>query len=179
VSAPPPEALARIKVLALDCDGTFTDGTLIYDKDGDDQHVFNVRDGHGLVLLRTCGVKLVMITGRLSASVERRAEELRFDRIVQHARLKGPILSEYCAEIGVSREEVCYVGDDINDIGAARFAGVGVAVADAVPELKAACGWITEARGGHGAIREVCEAILKAQGKWEEIVARYSEASAR
>lgn len=171
----PPEGIARVRVLALDCDGVMTAGDLIYTRDGDDLHVFNVRDGHGLVLVRIAGLKLILLTGRLSQSVERRVTELRFDHIVQRAQNKGALLRAWCDEHGFAREEVCFVGDDINDISAARYAGVSVAVADAVPELKAEVSWVTEARGGHGAVREVCEAILKAQGRWDEIVRRYAD----
>jgi 3-deoxy-D-manno-octulosonate 8-phosphate phosphatase (KDO 8-P phosphatase) len=169
------EAVARVRVLALDCDGVLTGGELIYNRDGDDLHVFNVRDGHGLVLARLAGLKLLLLTGRLSQSVEKRVTELRFDHIVQRAQHKGALLRAWCDAHGFSREEVCFVGDDINDISAARYAGVSVAVADAVPELKAEVGWVTQAAGGRGAVREVCEAILKAQNRWEDIVKRYAD----
>jgi len=175
LSEAPQEALARVRVLALDCDGVLTGGELIYNREGDDMHVFNVRDGHGLVLARVAGLKLILLTGRLSQSVERRVTELRFDHVVQRAQNKGALLRAWCDEHGVASEHVCFVGDDINDISAARFAGVGVAVADAVPELKAEVQWVTQARGGQGAVREVCEGILKAQGRWDEIVRRYAD----
>src|SRR5450432_1864187 len=99
--------MARVRVLALDCDGVLTGGELIYNREGDDQHVFNVRDGHGLVLARLAGLKLVLLTGRLSQSVEKRVTELRFDHVVQRANHKGSLLKAWCDANGFAAEEVC------------------------------------------------------------------------
>jgi 3-deoxy-D-manno-octulosonate 8-phosphate phosphatase (KDO 8-P phosphatase) len=162
-----PDKLRKIRLLVLDCDGVMTGSELIYDQNGDDQHVFNARDGHGIVLLRKVGgLKVALITGRKSLSVIKRVTELRFDHVVEMAWKKGAALKQLCAENGYAHDEVCYVGDDVNDIGAVKLAGVGVAVADAAPELRARAAWVTTHAGGKGAVREVCEAILRAQGKW-------------
>ncbi|MCC6806540.1 MAG: HAD hydrolase family protein [Deltaproteobacteria bacterium] len=168
------EKLKRVRVLVLDCDGVMTGAELIYDQHGDDQHVFNARDGHGIVLLRKVGgLKVALITGRKSTSVVKRVTELRFDHIVEMAWKKGSALRALCSENGYDLADVCYVGDDINDIGAVRIAGVGVAVADAAPELVERAAWVTKHAGGKGAVREVCEAILQAQGKWTQILADF------
>ncbi len=168
------EKLARVRVLVLDCDGVMTGGELIYDANGDDQHVFNTRDGHGIVLLRKVGgLKVALITGRKSTSVIKRVTELRFDHIVEMAWKKGTALKLLCDEFKYELSEICYVGDDVNDIGAVRLAGVGVAVADAVPELRERADWVTRQPGGRGAVREVVEAILRAQNKWDAIIADF------
>lgn len=169
------EAFARVRLLAFDCDGVLTGSELIYDANGDDQHVFNVRDGHGLLLCKQAGVKLLLLTGRQSRSVEKRAQELRFDFIMQAARHKGPMLRAECAQLGLSPEEICYIGDDINDLGAMAFAGLSIAPADAVPEVLDAVKFVTETKGGKGAVREVCERILKAKGLWKDLVRSYAE----
>ena len=168
-------AFAKVRLLAFDCDGVLTGSELIYDAQGDDQHVFNVRDGHGLLLLKQAGVKLLLLTGRQSRSVEKRATELRFDFVLQGARKKGPLLRAECVQAGFMPEEVCYIGDDINDLGAMKFAGLPVGVADAVPEVLEAVKFVTHAVGGRGAAREVCERILKAKGAWANILRTYSE----
>lgn len=171
VSAALAERLRDITVLALDCDGVMTGNELIYDHTGDDQHVFHARDSNGLMMLRRFGgVKLALISGRQSRSVQQRMEELRFEHIVQKAYQKGAALKQLCVEHGYRREQVCYVGDDVNDIGAVLYAGVGVAVADAVVELRERADWVTEAPGGRAAVREVCEAILRAKGLWQGVV---------
>lgn len=171
------EAFARIALLAFDCDGVLTGSELIYDAEGDDQHVFNVRDGHGLLLLKQAGVKLLLLTGRTSRSVQKRAEELRFDYILQGARQKGPMLRKECAQIGLAPEQVAYIGDDINDLGAMKFAGLPIATADAVPEVLEAVKFVTTTIGGRGAAREVAERILKAKGLWNDLVANYADAT--
>ncbi len=166
--------LAAIKLLALDCDGVMTGNELIYDKHGDDQHIFFARDSNGLMLLRRfAGVHLAVLSGRKSESVERRFSELRFEHILQHAYEKGRVLKELCAQSGYSLPEVCYIGDDLNDLGAVHLAGVGVAVHDAIPELRERADYVTHARGGRGAVREVCEAILRAKGLWPQVIAAF------
>lgn len=168
------ERLKRVRVLVLDCDGVMTGAELVYDQHGDDQHIFNARDGHGIVLARKVGgLKVALITGRKSTSVVKRVTELRFDHIVEMAWKKGAALRKLCEENNYSLQECCYVGDDINDIGAVKIAGVGVAVADGAPELLERAAWITQHKGGRGAVREVCEAILKAQGTWAKILAEF------
>lgn len=169
------EAFSKVKLLAFDCDGVLTGSELIYDKDGDDQHVFHVRDGHGLLLCKQAGIRLMLLTGRQSRSVEKRAQELRFDVIMQGARNKGPMLRRECAQLGLAPDEVCYIGDDINDLGAMSFAGLSVGVADAVPEVLESVAFVTETRGGKGAVREVCERILKAKGVWQTLVRSFAD----
>jgi len=169
--------LRPIKLLALDGDGVLTDGALVYDHHGDDQHVFSVRDGHGLFLLHrhVKDLKLALVSGRHSLSMARRVKELNFDFVLQGVQSKAAMLRELCLQCDIDLGEVCYVGDDINDIGALRISGLSVAVSDAVMEAKNHAQWITTAPGGKGAVREICEAILKAKGLWPEVLRRFED----
>jgi 3-deoxy-D-manno-octulosonate 8-phosphate phosphatase (KDO 8-P phosphatase) len=168
--------LKDVTVLALDCDGVMTQNELIYDKDGDDQHVFFARDSNGLMMLRRfANVRLACISGRQSQSVDRRMRELRFEHILQRAYQKGKALKELAAEQHYPMHEICYIGDDLNDIGAIHLAGVGIATHDAVPELRERADFVTIHHGGRGAVREVCEMILKAKGLWQGIVEAFDQ----
>lgn len=152
--------LISIRALIVDCDGVMTGGELIYTAAGDDLHVFNVRDGHGLVMAREAGIFLGMITGRASAAVRRRIQELKFHAYIEGCKDKAAALRELCAENHFTPDQICYMGDDINDIDVMRLAGLGVAVADSEQAVLAAADWITQKPGGRGAVREMCDALL-------------------
>ncbi|HXD33813.1 MAG TPA: HAD hydrolase family protein [Pyrinomonadaceae bacterium] len=166
---------ARIKLLLMDCDGVLTDGGLMLLENGDEQKTFNVRDGHGLVLLHRAGLQSGIISGRTSSLVTRRASELgmNLDLVSQGSWDKIKDFETLLAKAGVSDDEIAFVGDDVTDIPLMHRAEFAIAVADAVPETLAAAHYVTQARGGHGAIREVCEIILKAQGHWSRLMERY------
>jgi len=141
--------------------------------DGDEQKTFHARDGQGISLFHRAGLKTGIISGRTSSAVERRAQELKMSYVRQYAKDKISALDEILAEAGVSANECAYIGDDVADIPVMRRVGLAVAVADAVLETKQAAHYVTELNGGHGAVREVADLILKAQGKWDEVMSRF------
>ena len=160
----------RIKLLLMDCDGVLTDGRLELLENGDEQKTFHVRDGQGISLLHRAGLKTGIISGRTSSAVERRAQDLKMAYVRQYAKDKVKALEEIMAEADVSLDECAYIGDDLGDIPVMNQVELAVAVADAVAETKQAAHYITGLRGGHGAVREVCDLILKAQGHWHELM---------
>jgi 3-deoxy-D-manno-octulosonate 8-phosphate phosphatase (KDO 8-P phosphatase) len=165
---PPAEVIERarhIRALVLDVDGVLTDGTVFMAADGEPFKPFHIHDGKGIAMLRTAGVRVAVITARESGAVRRRAAELGIDPVFQGVRDKAAQLETLAAAEGWGTQTLAYVGDDIVDLGAARRVGLAVAVADAHPRLVAASHWQTRRRGGHGAVREVCELILAARGE--------------
>ena len=154
---------AEVRLLVMDVDGVLTDGGIYYTERGDEVKRFDVRDGQGLVMLRETGVLTAVITRRRSRIVQRRAAELGIAEVHQGATDKRGLLESLISRRGLSPSEVAYVGDDIGDLAAMQLVGVPVAVSDAVPIVKEAAAYVTRARPGHGAIREVCEAILRAR----------------
>lgn len=163
---------ARVRAIILDVDGVLTDGGLIYHADGESK-VFNARDGHGLVLARLAGMRTAFLTGRVSEVVRRRAAELKVDQLREGVYRKGAALPELLGALDVKAEHVCYAGDDLVDLPVMRQVGFPVTVADAAPEVRAAAAWVSSARGGQGAVREIMEFILKSNGMWDEIVRRH------
>ena len=160
--------MSRIKLLAMDVDGTLTDGKIYIGRDGEVMKAFSVRDGQGLSMLRKQGVILAIITGRQSDIVARRAEELKIDRVYQGAADKLETLKALCGECGVAPEETAYIGDDLPDLPALEYAGTGMCPADAVPEVRRAARLILPSRGGEGAVRDAAEWILKENGRTTE-----------
>ncbi len=164
---------ARVKLLLMDCDGVLTDGRITLLENGDEQKSFHTRDGHGIVLLHRAGLNSGIISGRTSSLVERRARELGMRYVRQGTWDKIKDFDELLAEAGVTDHEVAFVGDDVTDIPLMQRSALAVAVADAAPETLAAAHYVTQLPGGHGAVREVTELILKAQGRWSELMKRY------
>ena len=164
---------ARVKLLLMDCDGVLTDGRLTLLGDTDEQKTFHTRDGHGLVLLHRAGLRSGIISGRTSSAVERRARELGIAYVRQGTWDKIKDFEQLLAEAGVTETETAFVGDDVTDIPLMRRAEFAVAVADAGEETRAAAHYVTRLAGGYGAVREVTEIILKAQGRWAELMQRY------
>ncbi|HEY0377156.1 MAG TPA: HAD hydrolase family protein [Pyrinomonadaceae bacterium] len=164
---------ARVKLLLMDCDGVLTDGRITLLENGDEEKSFHTRDGHGIVLLHRAGLSSGIISGRTSSLVQRRARELGMRYVRQGTWDKIKDFSELLAEAGVTEDEVAFVGDDVTDIPLMQHSELAVAVADAVAETRAAAHYVTQLPGGHGAIREVAELILKAQGRWSELMKRY------
>ncbi len=169
-------ALRRTRLLALDVDGVLTDGTLGLDSAGQEQKRFHVHDGLGLALMTQQEIVVAWFSGRENPIVERRARELRVPHIVQGVRDKGAALRALQAAENIPSEETVYIGDDWNDLLAFEQAGVRVAVADAVSEIVERAHWVTRSPGGRGAVREVCMAILDAQGKREAAREEYVRA---
>jgi 3-deoxy-D-manno-octulosonate 8-phosphate phosphatase (KDO 8-P phosphatase) len=180
LQSPLRERLIPVRLLAMDVDGVLTDGMIIWSAPAEGENLletkaFSVKDGLGLSLARVAGLVIAWITGRTSRVVERRAVELGITELHQWARDKERVLTEIRSRHGLPEAAVLFVGDDLNDLPAFGVAGVRVAVSDAAPELRAKADWVTRAPGGRGAIREVIEGVLRAQGRWEETVARFHQ----
>jgi 3-deoxy-D-manno-octulosonate 8-phosphate phosphatase (KDO 8-P phosphatase) len=167
---------ARIKLFLCDVDGVLTDGSIFIGGEREFKR-FNIRDGLGLVLARRAGLKIGWVSARPSPATKLRADELKIHFLVQQTdrTSKTGAIEELLTQEKLDWSEVCFVGDDIVDLGPLRRAGLAVAVADGVAEAKAAAHFVTQAAGGHGAIREVIEMILRVQGIWEPFVSHYSE----
>jgi len=164
---------SRIKLLLMDCDGVLTDGRLWLLADGDEHKSFNAHDGLGLSLLHRAGLKSGIISGRSSQVVIRRARELQIEFVRQGDPEKIEAYEEVLRQAAVEENEVAYVGDDLTDIPLMRRAELAVAVADAVEETRSVAHYVTQRKGGRGAVREVIEVILKSQGRWNDLVAEY------
>lgn len=166
--------LRKIKLLLLDVDGVLTDGRIIYTGSAAESKYFNVKDGLGLKMLMQSGVMTGIVTARSSKALTRRCRELGIVHLYDDVWDKGALLSDIMAETSLSSaEEVAFVGDDLPDIPLLKKVGLPMTVADAHPEVRALAALVTEAKGGHGAVREICEAILRAQDNWEEALDRY------
>ncbi len=169
----PEEVVARarlIRLLILDVDGVLTDGRLYFDAKGEALKVFHVRDGHGLKMAQRGGLEVALVSGRRSDAAFQRARELGISRFYEGVRDKVTVLEELLAALNLTPREAAAVGDELVDLPLFHRVGLGVAVADAVPEVKAAAHWVTTLPGGQGAVREVCDLLLKAQGKWAELL---------
>jgi len=167
------EKASRIKLFLMDVDGVLTDGRIIMDNSGNEWKFFDVRDGHGIVLLHRIGVETGIITGRTSQAVTIRARELGIKHVLQgvHNKLESyELLKE---RLNLSDEEIAYIGDDVVDIPILKRVGFAVAVSDAHEDVKRFAHYITNAAGGRGAVREVAEYIIKAKGLWDEVISRY------
>ena len=164
---------ARIKLLLMDCDGVLTDGRITLLENGDEEKSFHTRDGHGLVLLHRAGLRSGIISGRTSSLVERRARELGMHYVRQGTWDKIKDFEELLAEAGVDDNEVAFIGDDVTDIPLMQRSELSIAVADAAPETRAVAHYVTQLPGGFGAVREATELILKAHGRWSELMRKY------
>lgn len=169
------EKLQKVRLLLLDVDGIMTDGRIIFGSEGLEIKSFDVRDGHGIKLARRGGLDLAVVTGRVSEIVPRRAAELDISRVYQRIWDKRPVLEDLLTELGLDADQVAVMGDDVVDIPLLRRAGVGFTVPEAPLEVLLAADYVTRRSGGRGAVREVIEMILKAQGKWDAVLARYCE----
>lgn len=163
----------KIRLLALDVDGVLTDGRLYFAEDGQEFKTFDTQDGHGIKMLQQAGVTVAIITGRTTKLVERRARNLGITHLMQGREDKLVALRELAAETGVALGHVAYVGDDWPDLPAIRAVGLGIAVANAHAELRNHAAWTTRLEGGRGAVREVCDLILRAQGRYDAALAPY------
>lgn len=168
-----PARAARIKLLLLDVDGVLTDGGIYYTNDGHELKRFHVRDGSGLKFWQLAGNRAAIISGRQSTAVDVRAAELGIAPVLQRRADKLPAFHEILAATSVTADEVCAVGDDLPDLPVLTRAGLAVAVADACPEVRAAADYVTTAPGGHGAVRDAIEWLLKLQGRWDATIAGY------
>lgn len=169
------EKLKQIRMLLLDVDGVMTDGGIIWDANGTEIKVFNVKDGHGIKLLQRAGIQVGIITGRTSLVVDLRAKELGIEFVYQGALKK---LESYCdikQRTGLADHEIAYMGDDVIDVPVMRRVGFAAAPADAMPEVRELVDYVSPLNGGRGAVRDLCDRILKATGAWQELVAERYE----
>ena len=167
------ERAKRVRLLLLDVDGVLTDGRLAFDEAGQEIKFFHIRDGQGIRLLQQAQIRAGILTGRKSKAVSYRASDLGIRLVFQKVRDKGRALETILKKESLKAEQVCYVGDDLVDLAILARVGLAVAVSDAVPEVKAVAHYITRCPGGGGAVREICEKILKAQGQWDQITRAY------
>ncbi len=169
------ERARKIRLLIMDVDGVLTDGRIIQDSYGHELKVFDVKDGHGIVMAHRAKLRTALISGRQSETITRRAQELGIEIVYQNIWNKLEVYEKVLAQTHCTHEEVAYIGDDLVDIPLLRRVGLAVAVADAVDEVKASAHLITQRAGGQGAVREVIEYILRAQGAWDALLARYTQ----
>ncbi len=167
------EKLRKIKMLVLDVDGVMTDGKIIMDSEGRELKNFNVRDGHGLVMIQRHGIKVAILTGRTSAVVDHRARDLKITEVYQGALNKKEVFAQLLQKNGLTADQIAYMGDDIVDIPVLKMVGFSSAVADALEIVKKTSDYVTISNGGAGAVREICEMLLVAQGFWPEVAVRY------
>ncbi len=165
--------IRQIRLLVLDVDGVMTDGRIIMDHEGRETKNFNVKDGHGMKVLMRYGVDVILVTGRKSTVVEHRARDLGIGEIHQGVHNKLEIAEAILRNRSMNYDHMAFVGDDIVDIPVLKRAGFSVAVADAVEDVKKCVDYVTVNKGGRGAVREVCELILKAKGEWAGVAKRY------
>lgn len=167
------ERARKIRLLLLDVDGVLTDNRLFYGDNGIEYKAFHTRDGHGMVLLRQAGIDLGIITGRTSEVVARRMADLQVKYVYQGVPDKLPTFEKLMDESGLQPDQVAYMGDDILDLPLLRRVGLAGMPANADPTLKEHVHFVSRYPGGQGAVRELCELILKSQGAWDEIMAFY------
>ena len=168
------EKAKEIRLLLLDVDGILTDGRITYDGSGREWKSFDIRDGQGIRLLQRAGLEVGILSGRRSAAVRARAKELGLRLVRQKVTDKVKGLEEIRAQRNCRRGHICYMGDDLVDLPVFPRVGLAVAAADSIGEVKAAAHYVTRNPGGRGAVREVCELILKAQGKWAAVIREYT-----
>jgi 3-deoxy-D-manno-octulosonate 8-phosphate phosphatase (KDO 8-P phosphatase) len=160
----------NIKLMLFDVDGVLTDGGIIYNGDGNEIKVFNVRDGLGIRLLMKAGIQVGIVTGRSSDALRHRCQNLGITLVYEGVRDKGALLNEIVEITGFHSEEIAFMGDDLPDLPIMRKAGLSIAVADAHEKVIEQADMVTHLKGGAGAVREVCEKILKSQGRWSNLM---------
>jgi 3-deoxy-D-manno-octulosonate 8-phosphate phosphatase (KDO 8-P phosphatase) len=163
----------KIRLLLLDVDGVLTDGRIVYDERGQEVKSFDIKDGQGIQLCRQAGLQVGILSGRKSSAVRMRAQELGIALLVQKAGDKAKALEGIRKKTNLLADQICFVGDDLVDLPVFSRVGLAVAVADAVGEVKANAHCVTRRAGGRGAVREICELILKAQGKWKSATSKF------
>ena len=164
------EKLKHIELLLLDVDGVMTDGRIIWDANGTEIKFFNVKDGHGIKLVQRAGIQVGIITGRTSPVVDLRAKELGIEILYQGSLRKQESYEEIKQHTGLADHQIAYMGDDVIDVPVMRRVGFSAAPADALPEVLKVADYVACTRGGWGAVRELCDLLLKGRGKWQELV---------
>ncbi|HIO93405.1 MAG TPA: 3-deoxy-manno-octulosonate-8-phosphatase KdsC [Leucothrix mucor] len=170
-----PDIAKHIKLIIFDVDGVLTDGSLFYDNNGEEYKAFNAKDGHGLRMLQKANIDVAIITGRKSKLVQHRAENLNLspNMIYQGYSDKRIAYKDLLEKTNLSPQQVAYVGDDIIDLPVMTRVGLAIAVQDAHWFVIRHADWVSQQKGGHGAVREICEMLLEAQGKLEVLLESY------
>lgn len=167
------EKAKKLKLLILDVDGVLTDGRLFFDNQGNEYKCFHARDGHGIKLLRQTGVEVAVISGRKSNSVALRMQSLGIEHVYQGFENKIAAFDEIIEKTGIMPEQIAHVGDDLLDLPIMSRVGLGIAVNDANFAVKQRAHWCTDLSGGLGAVREVCDFIMQAQGSFDDVLSQY------
>jgi len=166
------DRLKQVRLMLLDVDGVLTAGEIIYSDSGEQLKVFSVKDGLGIRLLQEAGIKVGIVTGRSGRALQHRCQNLGIDLVFDGVKDKAQALAQATERTGVLPEHTAFIGDDLPDLAIMKRVGLAVAVADAHAMVRQAAHFTTSAAGGKGAVRETCEAILKAQSLWDELVDR-------
>ena len=169
----PNERAERVELILSDVDGVMTDGGVVIDNQGIEIKQFHIRDGLGIKLWRRAGFRFGLVTGRSSQIVRMRAAELGIEIVRQGVEDKLSVVEQIVAELGLRPQQVCFVGDDLPDMPVLAYVGFGVAVGDGSDDLRQAAHYVTKSPGGRGAVRETIELILKAQGRWDDLIQKY------
>ena len=164
----------RVKLLVLDVDGILTDGRIIVNDQGRETKNFDVQDGFGIVLFQRAGFKVAIISARASEAVKARTTDLKISKVYLNARNKLKTYRQLAKSVGIDDLDVCFMGDDLPDLGVAQTVGMVCTVPTAREEIQKEADYITTRAAGHGAVREVIELILQAKGIWESVVKEYS-----
>ena len=167
------EKILKLKLVILDVDGVLTDGRIIYSSFGEDIKEFDVKDGFGVKLLYRAGIPSVILSGKASRTLKRRAKDMRVIKVYQNAFDKLSVFEKIISKFKVAPEEVAFIGDDLVDLPVLRRVGFSACTACAVDELKEQVDYVSSKKGGAGAVREISDMILKLQGKWDEVTKRY------
>ena len=169
------EKARKIKMLILDVDGVLTDGRMIYGSYGDELKNFNVNDGLGLYMMKKAGYKNIILTAKASRVVKKRAKALRVDKVYQNFHYKIKAYNDIKRKFKFEDDEICFIGDDLIDMPVLKRVGLAVCPTNAMDEVKSFAHLITENSGGNGAVREVCDLLLRASGSWDKVTAGYYE----
>ncbi|HHW20667.1 MAG TPA: HAD-IIIA family hydrolase [Thermodesulfovibrio thiophilus] len=167
------DKVSRIKCLILDVDGVLTSGDIILDNENNEFKIFNVRDGHGVVMLHKSGINIAVITGRQSKALDRRMKELGITEVYQGVQEKLKIYQDLIEKYSLRNEEIAAMGDDIVDLSILSRVGFSVAPNDAHEEVIKRVDYVTTNKAGNGAVRELCDMILKAKGLWNKFTDEY------
>ena len=167
------EKLKHIQLLLLDVDGVLTDGSIIYNDGGHETKIFNSRDGLGIKLVMEAGIKVGLVTGRRSEALRHRCDNLGITLLFDGVKDKAGMFAKIVSQTRIDAEHAAFMGDDLPDLPLMKLTGLSIAVADAHEIVRQSADWTTRAPGGHGAVREVCELILKSKGLWEDILKRF------
>jgi YrbI family 3-deoxy-D-manno-octulosonate 8-phosphate phosphatase len=163
----------RVELILSDVDGVLTDGGILFDNQGIEIKKFHIRDGLGIKLWQRAGFKFGVLTARTSHIVKVRAGELGIDIVRQGFENKVQVAQEILKDLQLAPEQCCFIGDDLTDLPLIRYVGLGVAVADAAGEVRAAAAHVTKLPGGHGCVRELVELVLKSKSRWDDLIQKY------